>query len=95
MKRRRNKTKLRQDQVYGTVNVGEDRTLTLYYYPQTDEVEIVDAEKDRHELSEIMSGIVESRKWYRQSHLMGRFSLPRNEPFSLMTVLLLWIQTVV
>jgi hypothetical protein len=45
MKRRRNKTKLRQDQVYGTVNVGEDRTLTLNYYPQTDEVEIVDAEK--------------------------------------------------
>lgn len=37
--------KLRQDQVYGTVNVGEDRTLTVNYYPQTDEIEIVGAEK--------------------------------------------------
>jgi len=45
MTRREDKTKLRQDQVYGTVNVGEDQTLTVNYYPQTDEIEIVDAQK--------------------------------------------------
>jgi hypothetical protein len=45
MTRRGDKTKLRQDQVYGTVNVGEDQTLTVSYYPQTDEIEIVDAQK--------------------------------------------------
>lgn len=45
MTQRSDKTKVRQDQVYGVVNVGEDRTLTVNYYPQTDEIEIVDAEK--------------------------------------------------
>ena len=37
--------KFRQDQVYGTVNVGEDQMLTMNYYPQSDEIEIVGAEK--------------------------------------------------
>jgi|SRR5579864_1453192 len=45
MTQKEDKTKLRQDQVYGTVNVGEDRTMTVNYYPQTDEIEIVDAER--------------------------------------------------
>lgn len=45
MTQKGDKTKLRQDQVYGTVNVGEDRTMMVNYYPQTDEIEIVDAER--------------------------------------------------
>jgi hypothetical protein len=45
MKRKKSKRKVRQDQVFGVVNVGEDRTLTVHYDPHTDEIEIVGAEK--------------------------------------------------
>jgi hypothetical protein len=45
MKRRRNKTKPRQDQVFGVVNLREDRTLTIHYDPHADEIEIIGAEK--------------------------------------------------
>ncbi|WP_158822446.1 hypothetical protein [Granulicella sp. S156] len=38
------KTKTRQDRVYGRVNIGEDRTLTVHYDPETDQVEIEGAE---------------------------------------------------
>jgi hypothetical protein len=38
------KTKARQDAVYGTVNVGENRALTVHYDPQTDQLEIEGAE---------------------------------------------------
>ena len=45
MRRKKEKTKIRQDQVFGVVNVGEDHTLTVHYDPQTDEIEIVGAER--------------------------------------------------
>jgi hypothetical protein len=53
MKRKKGKTKLRQDSVYGTVNVGDDRTLTVSYDWQTDAIEIVgaDAKSTRTERS--------------------------------------------
>lgn len=45
MRRKKDRTTVRRDQVFGVVNVGEDRTLTVHYDPQTDEIEIVGAEK--------------------------------------------------
>lgn len=45
MKRKNGKTKLRQDSVYGTVNVGDDRVLTVVYDWQTDAIEITGADK--------------------------------------------------
>jgi hypothetical protein len=42
--RNKGKTNTRQDSVYGIVNIGEDRTLTVHYDPQTDKLEIEGAE---------------------------------------------------
>jgi hypothetical protein len=40
----KDKPKARQDWVYGVVNVGEDRTLTVHYDHRTDQIEIEGAE---------------------------------------------------
>lgn len=39
------KSRQRIDSVYGTVNVGDDRTVTVYYDRDTDRIEIVNAEE--------------------------------------------------
>jgi hypothetical protein len=43
------KSKSRQDSVYGVVNVGEDRTLSVHYDWQTNEIEIENGGEGVHE----------------------------------------------